>query len=241
MPLGLVQAASGVASRLGLYNDKSSQPEKYLTFRFQELENGTFNDDEALYVTLDVVDEINIKMPTRISKKPTSEGRKTDNIHNDPIEVHFRGFISNASINLLDTNKIGSRITSILASSVGLSPLAAGLAAEAAMATIVTDRASDKAYDLIKQIRNKRGLVSISTSLETFSGMVFESIDIPINYDVGDSLYIEARAIKLPIVSSKTIASTFMDLEDNSGGASTTDLGNQSMKTADSSILKSLF
>lgn len=241
MAFGLIKAVSGLASRFGIYNDKTSQTEKYLTFRFQELVDGKFEDDEYLYVTLDVVEDINIKMPTRISKKPTSEGRKTDNIHNDPIEVSFSGFVSNASITLLDSNKVGARVTALLASNVGLSPLEAGLAAEAAMAVGGFEKSSNKAYETLKQIRNKRGMVSISTNLETFSGMVFESIDIPINYDVGDALRIEAKAVKLPIVSTKSISSSFIDLTDNGGSASTVDAGGNPMGAGKPSIIKSLF
>jgi hypothetical protein len=241
MALGLVSAVSGLASRFGIFNDKTSQPEKYLTFRFQELVDGEYKDDESLYITLDVVEEINIKMPTRVSKKPTSEGRVTDNIHNDPIEVSFTGFISNASVTLLDAGKIGARVTSLLATNVGLDPLAQGLAAEAVMAVGGFEKSTSKAYETLKQIRDKRGMVSISTSLETFTGMVFESIDIPINYEVGDSLRIEAKAIKLPVVTTKAIASTFIDLEDNGGAASSKDLGGNSTKSVRPSILTSLF
>jgi len=227
MSLGAVIAVE-LANQISSFSDKRDQGEKYVTVAIEDSDLGD------LFITLDLVETINIRYPTKVSNKPTSKGRKTDNIHNDPVEVTVKGIISNASINVLDRGKTGIGLISLATQVTSLDPYLEGVAAEAAVAALGDSipKASKEAYDMLKSIRSSKSTVSISTSLEHFKGMIIENIDIPISYDVGDALQVTIRAKAIPFVETGTALVDVTDIDpekaDTTGVNGETDLGSGS-------------
>lgn len=227
MAIGAVTVV-GLASSLSEFGDKKDQPEKYVTIALED--QGFIGN---LYVTLDLVERIDIKYPTKVSKKPTSRGRKTDNIHNEPVILSIKGLVSNASVSILDMNKTGSRLIALATQFTDFDPYLEGVAVQAAMALLDLPKASQEAYQKLLEIRDTKSTVSISTSLGTFKGLIIESIDIPISYEVGDALEVNIKATAIPFVQTTSALIDVSNVDKEAAGTtgvdSTSDLGSGTM------------
>lgn len=222
MAFGTIIAGNIVGSAFS--KDKRDDRDKYVTI---ELE-----DDSDMFITFDVIESVMISKPTRVSQKKTTKGRRADNIQNDPITVSLKGTISDASISFLDRGKGGIGLLGLATTSLGIDPLVAGLAAEAAAALDTTPKASQVAYDMLDSIRNKKSTVKISTRRQIFEGMVIQTLDDTTTVETGRAIDISITAIQVPFVTSEEVSFSIDEtLAGTAAGADTTDMGNVPLKS----------
>lgn len=133
---------------------------------------------------LDASLEETSSMKSKVTKYPVENGAVvTDHIVNEPIEFTIKGFVSNHPIIPSDTVSLNT--------------------------VHVLKRATAAYFDLLS-IREKRQPVTIVTGLNVYRNMAMESLEIPRNAQIGDSLEFTAAFVQITMVSTSTIPAEYI-------------------------------
>ena len=145
---------------------------------------------------------------SEVTQYPVEDGSViTDHIQNRPDKLTINGFVSNTPVRLF--------------SSVAID--------------LVRTSGNSGRFDALERIHRERVLVDIVTPLKSYTDMAMESLTVPRNAAIGDTLEFSATFIKVVKVSSELV--TGENLLDVNGAqdqaSSTKDAGKQNTAGAD--------
>ena len=176
---------------------------------------GTVLKTETIEIGFDITRNQEHTFDSTITSNPIEDGSQiTDHIINESDRLSLKGMMSDTPIRLL------SGVRDIAEQGLG------------------GESRSKSTFDTLKELRDTKTLLTIVTSLNTYTNMAIRSFSVPRDNTTGQTLEFSLDLINVKIVSSKTVAISADTVKDSpegtaDQGVSTTEAGKQPSKVAD--------
>ena len=141
-------------------------------------------------LVLDATLSEDIDLSSTVTKNPIENGTAVaDHIYLNPILVKMTGCITDSSFDILGSN-LNTFTGSITSSIRGIKQ---------------RSLKQSTAYEILKDIWQKKSVVSIVNYLDSFDNMVIENLRFPTNQQTGDRLYFEIDLVQLTTADVETV------------------------------------
>lgn len=141
-------------------------------------------------LVLDATLSEDIDLSSTVTKNPIENGTAVaDHIYLNPISVKMTGCITDSSFDILGSN-LNTFIGGITSSIRGIKQ---------------RSLKQSTAYEILKDIWQKKSVVSIVNYLDSFDNMVIENLRFPTNQQTGDRLYFEIDLVQLTTADVETV------------------------------------
>lgn len=176
---------------------------------------GTIIKSDTVEIAMDITDSQDHVFESTITSNPIEDGSQvTDHIINEPDKLTLKGMMTDSPV------RFASGVQDIAEQGLG------------------GESRSKSTFDTLKELRDSKTLVTITTTLNIYTNMAIRSFTVPRNSTTGNTLPFTLDLLKVEVVSSKTVATPADIVRDDpegtaDQGASTVDAGKQPSKAVD--------